>query len=112
MEATIKKVSHVTNIIDAQISEKGISITHWLPSRMARVKPIIVQFARRVKKFFFFQRKKEFGSLDVFQKRKIFEDFSSAPANFLRIMKADAGIQSAWKREGSFFYIWKKDERL
>ena len=35
-----------------------------------------------------------------------------ARANFLRIMKADAGIQSAWKREGSFFYIWKKDERL
>ena len=112
IDATIKNVLTVSNSINANITEQDISTAHRLPSRGAGVKPVIVKFTRRVKKTHLLQRKKELASTDLYNNVKIFEDLTKARMNFLRMMKSDTRIQSAWTREGSIYFLWKDDQNV
>ena len=38
-----------------------------------------------------------------------FEDIMKAGLNFLRMIKNDVRVNSAWTREGTIFYEWKQD---
>ena len=58
METTIKKVVDISDALEAQISENDISIAHRLPSRNSGNKPVIVRFARRMKKIDLLKKKK------------------------------------------------------
>ena len=112
METTIKKVVDISNAIEAQISENDISIADRLPSRNAGNKPVIVRFARRIKKIDLLKKKKNLVNHEDLRDIKIFEDLSAARVNFLKIMRSDERIQSTWTREGTIFFIWKADEKL
>ena len=57
METTIKKVVDIGDALEAQIVENDISIAHRLPSRTTREKPVVVRFARRIKKIHLLQKK-------------------------------------------------------
>ena len=60
METTLKKVVDISNALEAQISENDISIANMLPSRNAGNKPVIVRFARRIKKIDLLKKENEF----------------------------------------------------
>ena len=65
-----------------------------------------------MKKIQLLQRKKELASTDLYNNVKIFEDLTKARMNFLRMMKSDTRIQSAWTREGSIYFLWKDDQNV
>ena len=102
---TIKKVIEVATSIEVEVDERDISTAHRLPGRKAGKRVIIAHFARRLVKT---QKQKEVVGSNV----RIFEDISPARAKFLAMMKRDPRVESAWTREGTIFYLWKKNKRV
>ena len=100
METTIKKVVDIGDALEAQIVENDISIAHRLPSRTTREKPVVVRFARRIKKIHLLQ-KRNLRNTEKFKVGKHFEDLSTAKFNFMKMMKCDERIQSTWTKEGT-----------
>ena len=108
METKIKKIVDISYALEAQISENDISIAHRLPSRNAGNKPVIVRFARRIKKIYLLKKKKNLINHEDLRDIKLFEDLSAARVNFLKIMRSDERIQSTWTREGTIFSFGKQ----
>ena len=111
-DTTIAKVVEISHDIGANVRASDISIAHRLPSRSNRGKPIIVRFARRIAKINLLRNKKKMADKEGLKNISVFEDLSKARVNFIKMMKSDCRIKSAWTRESVIHYVWKADERL
>ena len=102
-EQTITKVAEVANAIGATVDPVDISIAHRLPGRRTP-RAVIVKFSRRIAKTSTLMNKTKLRNDEHRNEVKIFEDITAARANFLKLLKADTRIISAWTRDGSINY--------
>ena len=85
--------------LNVSVTENSNSIAHRLPaSTRTQNRPVIVKFSQPMAK-----NKKNHSDV------RIFEDKTKAMLNFLRMMKSDVRVISAWTREGTIFYETRLD---
>ena len=108
---TANKVVNIAKSIGAKFTQHDISIAHRLRGRR-KSKPIIVRFCRRVAKVEILKKKRQLNEKESTKDIKIFEDLTKARLNFLKLMKGDNRVASAWSREGTLFYQMKNDNYI
>ena len=107
-EETANKVIKIANEIGSSVNKQDISVAHRLPGR-GTTKPIIVRFCRRTAKIDILKKKRQLNETEGMKEVKIFEDLTKARLNFLKLMKTDERIASAWSREGNIFFQYRND---
>ena len=89
---------NLARTLNVSATENDISIAHRLPaSTRTQKRPVIVKFSRRMANIEVLEKKK--NRSDV----RIFEDITKARLIFLRMIKSDVRVNSAWAREGTIF---------
>ena len=96
----------IANGADAKVLPSDISITHRLPGRNGKPRPIIVRFSRRVARLEMLRKKKSLRD----KEQTIFEDVTQPRAQFLNLMRQDNRIQSVWTLEGAIYFVWEGND--
>ena len=109
-EKTLEKVIGIANEADANVLPSDISITHRLPGRNGKPRPIIVRFSRRVARLEMLRKKKSLRDKEHTNGVSIFEDLTQPRVQFFNLMKQDNRIQSVWTREVAIYFVWKGNE--
>ena len=86
--------------IGVNINREDISVSHRLPGRQGKPKPMIVKFVRRDTKTNLMKNKQKLKNVAARKGVYISDDLTPLRAKLVREMKNDAGIKSVWTTGG------------